>query len=189
MKRNRISVLMISLLLLCGCSKEQAAEERFLAFRESVQDCYLVLDAEITADYGETVESYTIASRETTEGTDLEVLAPEEVEGIRASTDGEAYTLSYDGAILGVGPLTASGVTPLSALPVLADALCNAHVERCWEEVYNGRETLAVSLCIDETTTATLWLAADDLTPCFAELAENGKTVLFYTVTNWSTNG
>ena len=189
MKRNRISVLMISLLLLCGCAKEQAAEEQFLAFRESIQDCYLVLDAEITADYGETVEYYTIASRETTEGTDLEVLAPVELEGIRASTDGEDYTLSYEGAILGVSPLTASGVTPISALPVLADALCSAHVERCWEEVYNGRETLAVSLCIDERTTVTLWLAVENFAPCFAELAEDGQTVLFYTVTNWSTNG
>ena len=189
MKQKLFPVLMISLALLCGCSKEEPTEERFIEFREAMQDCYLVLDAEIKADYGEYVEEYTIASRETTEGTDLEVLEPEAVRGICATMDGEELSLAYEGVILDVGSLTSIGVTPLSGLPVLANALRKGHVERCWTETHGDREALAVSLCVEESTVVTVWLDHGDLTPYSAELAESGQTVLFYTITNWSTNG
>lgn len=192
MRRAFFPVLMISFVLLCSCAKgqpkEQKMEERFLEFRESIQDCYLMLNAEITADYGDHVEAYTINSRETTEGTDLEVVEPETIRGICATTDGETFSLAYEGVILDVGALTSTGITPLSGLPVLASAMREGHVERCWEETYQERDALAVSLCTEKDTVITLWLDANDLTPFSAELTENGQTVLFYTVTDWSTN-
>lgn len=160
-----------------------------MAFRETIQDCYLVLDAEIKADYGDHVEEYAIASRETTEGTDLEVLEPEVIRGICATTDGETVSLAYEGVILDVGTLTGTGVTPLSALPVLAGALRSGHVARCWTELHDDREALAVALSVEENLSVTVWLDHEDLTPYAAELAENGQTVLFYAITNWSTNG
>ena len=192
MKRALFPVLMISFVLLCGCTKGQSKaeqiEERFLEFRESIQESYLILNAELKADYGDYVETYTINARETTEGTDLEVVEPEAISGICATTDGETFALAYEGVILDVGTLTSTGITPISGIPALISAMREGHIEQCWEETYNEEDTVAVSLCVEENTMVTLWLDSDDLTPLFAELSENGQTALFYTVIDWSTN-
>ena len=64
-----------------------------------------------------------------------------------------ATALEYDGLILDTGDLDAYGLTPMSALPLLVEALRTGHPDAFWEE--GGCD--AVELLFDDHTRARVW--------------------------------
>ncbi|MDR2671088.1 MAG: hypothetical protein LBC26_05145, partial [Oscillospiraceae bacterium] len=72
----------------------------------------------------------------------VEILAPEEVRGVRATIAAGETALSYDDLILETGPLPGTGLTPVDALPVML---------KTWGEGYvasTGREKLDGVACL-----------------------------------------
>ena len=94
-------------------------------------------------------------------GSTVEVLAPEEIAGIRAVLDGENRYLVYDGEVLNAGPVSREGISPAECLPRLLDALREGWLLEESEEEVDG--AACVRLCLDqrgetaEKVYATLW--------------------------------
>jgi len=150
-------VLMISLLLTaCGSRGNQTPTDRALALRGqylSAGGCTARM--RVTADYGQRVYTYVVDAQVRGGETVLTVRQPEEIAGITAHLQqGESF-LSYDGVMLETGPLAEDGLTPLSALAALLEAVRSGFIDSCGtqgEELYilcrdpadppgDGRET------------------------------------------------
>lgn len=183
MRRAIASALMIALLLLPGCGeREERLEEGFDALRSAVTRAESIrFQAEITADREQTVETYTLAVDYDGQRTEVEILAPEILAGVRAGVSRGETQLLYEGIILGAGPLDEEGLTPMSAMPMMLDTLANGYVELLWWE----DERIAARLFAGETSALTVWLDSESLAPQAAEFAREGKTLITCRITGW----
>lgn len=183
MRKAIVSALMIALLLLPGCGeREKELEESFEALRGAVTRAESIsFQTEMTAERGDTEEQYTLAVAYDGRQTQVEILAPELIAGIRASAGQGQTELRYDGAVLGVGPLDQEGTTPMSAMPVMLDAIASAYVELLWWE----EDTLAARLFVGQSGVLTLWVDSQTLTPLAAEIAQEGRTLITCHITDW----
>lgn len=186
-RRGILSVLMIPLLLLAGCGEREARlEKSFESFRESVIAASDVsLRADITADYGESVEHYVVAASYDGSETALEVLEPALIGGVRVTARWGDTELAYGDVMLGMGPLDEDGDTPVSAVPVMLEAMAGGHVELLW---WDG-EYIAARIYTGESSRCTVWLDAGSLTPVHAEIASDGRTVVSCELTDWTMAG
>lgn len=183
MGKGLVSVLMIPLLLVGGCAAQKTdLEESFSAFRQAVTVTeHISASVALTADYGDTAEEYTLALSYDGRQTEVEIIAPELLAGVKATAARGETSVSYDGVMLGAGALSEEGITPATALPVILDAMASGYVELLWSE--GGYVT--ARLYVGESDACTLWLEADTLTPAAAELVENGKTIVTCRFSDW----
>ena len=173
-----ISICMFLLLLsACGAQREEA---RFDAFRKTLADAAVAVTAEVTARDGENVTAFTLQCTETDEGYDIEVLAPEEIRGVRAHTDADGVQMQFDDLVLPM-PQAKDTVSPLMALPLVLEAARTGHLDLVWQE-----DCLVCQLVTDDNTAVRMYLNNDN-TLTAAEVDVDGKTCVFCTITGWST--
>ena len=142
--------------------------------------------AEITAETEGAEFVCSADCRSSADTVELTVLAPALIAGVTARVTPEGAALQYGGAQLALGPLTGSALTPMTALPVLIDALRTGHVERVWREHTPEGERFVVSLLRGEDETITVCF--DDAgAPTDAALAVAGRTVLHCALSDWRT--
>lgn len=184
MRKKWISVLMIPLLLLAGCGEREAKlEERFAAFRDGMLEASeITVRAELTADYGETTEEYLLDVACDGRQTEVTVVEPALIAGVTARARWGETELEYGGVLLGTGPLDADGLTPVSAMPAILDAMAGGYAELLW---WDGGY-LAARLYVGEDSRCTVWLDADTLVPAAAEIASEGRRVVSCTLRDWS---
>lgn len=175
MRRTAVAALMIIPVLLCGCGVNGDAK-RFESFRQELAAASEIrMEADVTADYGDSAREYTLRLTGTAEDSVVEVLAPELIAGVKAHLADGGSTLEYDGVILDTGALTEDGLTPISALPRLVGAAKAGHLDGAWRE----GDFVAVKLTPDDTIVLTLWMDAETMTPRRAEITEqNGGRML-----------
>ncbi len=183
MRRAIASVLMMTLLLLPGCGeREVRAQESFDALRAAVTAARDIrFQAALTADWGETTAEYTVEAAYDGQKTTLQILTPDILAGVKASVQRGETSVDYDGVILDTGPLDQEGLTPMSAIPVVLDALASAYVELLW---WDG-DALAARLYVGEQSVATVWMKGAQMAPVAAEIATDGKTVITCRIENW----
>ena len=115
MRRKHPAALVLLPLSACSAESEEA---RFDRFRDALSDAAVTVEAEVTARDGDAVTAFTLRCTETPDGCDLEVLAPGEIAGVRAHTDGDAVEMAFDDVILPM-PQAPDTVSPLLALPTV----------------------------------------------------------------------
>ena len=151
MRRILSCVLMMTLLLAgCGAAQEDSPEELAALIRAE----YLGLHGwsattKLSAAYGEQVFDFTANVHWQREGdTVITLTGPDLIAGITARIrKGETF-LEYDGAGLSLGMLDLSGLTPVSAVPALMEAIFAGRIAQCsWSGEGESRE-LAI-LCRD----------------------------------------
>ena len=179
MQRKAIAALMISLLLLSACG-HGAGERSFQTFRDTLTGSLVTVTAQVHADYGDTVADYTLTCRELADGYDLTVIAPETAKGVGAHLRRGESTLTFDDILLPAGDLNAAGLTPLTALPYVVDAVRSGYVDLTWQE--DG--LLVVQLITDDHTVVRLYL--DGTVPQCAELSVDDTLCLRCTIENWN---
>ncbi|NCB51836.1 MAG: hypothetical protein EOM54_08155 [Clostridia bacterium] len=176
MRRRIFAALMILPLLLFGCAGS-GEEKRFESFREDLAAASEIrMEAEVTADYDDSVREYTLSFCRTSERSEVEVLQPELIAGVKAHIDEDGSDLEYDGLILDTGKLAGDGLTPVSALPRLLDAMQKGHVDSIWKE----GDCIAAELTPDDVISVTLWIDAETLAPRRAELSgrDSGRVLI-----------
>lgn len=163
-----ISALMISCLLLCGCgrSKEKRMEE---ACERLACGQEIALTAQVQANFGETVESYTLDCSYDGEDWRILVTAPQAVAGIAARIGEHASEVEYEGAILSTGALLRRGISPIGAVPMVYEAVSGGVLDSVWEE----SQLLAGAFSYDDALGATVWFDEEN-TLVAGELTENG---------------
>lgn len=171
MRRRMLAALMTALLLLplAACGGD-AARRAFEDLRASMDGAEAELRAVVTAWGGDgTRTEYTLSCVSGEAGSEVETLAPELISGVRAKLDAEGASLEYEGLILDAGEV-AEGLSPVTALPKLCEAIRTAYVELAWTE---GGETV-LSLVPEDETGLTLRLDADGA-PVWAEFTSRGS--------------
>ena len=168
MKKIILSAALLASLLLSGCGN--AAQQRYLAYSQelSEQDS-LGFTARLTAVYPDRSADFTLRY-ELSDGVQrVTVLEPESIRGVSARIGEDGTKLEYDGAILDTGDLDRSGLSPLSALPLLVEALKSGHANAFWTE----EDCDVVELLVDDVTTVRVHFDAAGR-PASAELISDG---------------
>ena len=181
MKRTVPFLLMITLMLLCGCSAAESAEEKALEIRAKyLQPTELTFRADMTADYGDRVYDYTVSYTGDGNCGVLSIEKPLEISGISVSYTEDGLRLMSEGAIIDTGPLWADGLSPAEAFPTLLESWRTGWITSSYRETLDGRECVVLELCLgaDENRTACTWFYEETLQPAAAELFSDGVSVL-----------
>lgn len=176
--RRALWILLLPLLLLAGCAN--GAETGFERFRALLPDAVHVT-AELRCEYDERSLAFTLRCDETEEGCTVSVLAPQEIAGVSVKLGEGLSQLNFDGVTLDCGDLNDYGLSPVTALPTLLQALREGHAESYWTE---GGSTLG-ELTLDDHVSAQVTLS-ETLSPTAAELRSDGRVRVFLTLIDWS---
>lgn len=178
-------LLLLPVILLCGCTGEQEDNDLALQLRADFLDrtgCAGTM--EVTADYGQRVYQYTVTfSGNEKDGLSLVITAPEEAAGITATIAQGQTFLTFDGVQLETGPLNETGLSPLDALPAFLTAMESGYIAETGTELLGETETLR--LCCREPERAPgqgletlLWFDKTNQTLLQGELRQDGATVI-----------
>lgn len=172
------SLLLCLLLSACGNPVLDRFESFSAALRERED---LSFTARLTALYPDRSAEFSLRYSLSEGVQRVTVLAPDSISGISARIEPGKTALEYDGVILDTGDLDAYGLTPMSALPLLTEALRQGHGSAFWsEEGYD-----AVEVLIDDHTKATVWFG-QGFVPCRAEIQSDETVTVQCEITNWS---
>lgn len=180
MKKSLILLFLALCLLLPACGNH--AEQQYLAFsQELAARDTLSFVAELTASYPDRSAAFSLRYNLENGVQRVTVLAPGQVSGITARVENGGTALEYDGVILDTGDLDDYGLSPMSALPLLVDALCHAHADAFWTE----EDAQVVKLLVDDNTSAQVWFTGE-MIPFHAELICDGNVTVACEIKNWS---
>lgn len=127
--RRALAIITVCVLCLSGCKEEKTLLAEAIEFRaDLVQSGGCRFTAELTADYGETVQEFTLSCQTDAQGTTLlTVLEPQTLAGISATVTDEGGKIQYDGLGMEFGLLANDNVIPAAA-PCM--------VVSCWTKEY-----------------------------------------------------
>ena len=181
MKKFCLSLSLCLCLLMSGCGGREFAKAREdLAARLDEAEC-LSFTANIRAEYENKTARFTLSYYEDGEGGRVTVLAPQLIAGVTARIQPGSTSLEYDGVCLGTGELDDFGLSPMSSLPMLVQALKDGDVNASWSE---GGCTVLELQSTDELV-CTVWFAPEDMTPRQAELRSDGRVKVFAEISDW----
>lgn len=161
----------------CGSAREEARLEEFSArLAEAENTCFT---AAMRCEYPDRVEDLTLHFEGGEEECTVTVERPENIAGIRARITEKGGALEYDGLILDVGDI--SGITPMSALPLIYGTLRTPFIDHVWSE---GENTV-YSLIQNDETWVNVWFTAD-MIPCRAEIVSGGTVAVHCEILDWS---
>lgn len=151
----------LALALLSGCSYGQAEEEAALALRSRVLSASEIsFQAEITADYIDTVEMFTLDCAVDSEGVvAFTVAEPEEIAGITGTVSGTEGALTYEDQVLAFPLMADDRLSPVSAPWIMMKALHSGCIVSYVQEGELLHLTIDDSYA-DDALTVDIW--ADD---------------------------
>ena len=133
---RRLLAVAVLICLLAGCAGEESLLSHAIKFRaDLVQAGGCSFTAEITADYGDTVQIFTATCETDATGvTRLTILKPETLTGITATVTDEGGTITYDGMELEFGLLANGNVIPAAAPCLLVSCWSKAYIASAGQE-------------------------------------------------------
>lgn len=187
MKVQWLFILILPFILLTGCSKQNQNMEIWKQFSQAATEAKTIsFVADVTADYGSKSFSYTLSYKEQDGNGEIEVLAPEMIQGITAKITDDQVSIAYDTLLLDTGALDGHGTTPVSGMPQITQAVLTGHVETLSIEKNDGAETLLADITLSEDQRLMLWISPDTLSLERAEICTDGKVILFCSVSDWT---
>lgn len=181
MKRTCLVVLLVFSFLLCGCGSKK--EEKFLNdFSAALSErSDLSFVGKLRCEYDDRTVSFTLQYKQQENGCLITVLQPEEIEGICVELDEKGSVLKYDELFVDTGNLDEFGLSPLSALPLLADSLRGSYMDSVR---YEGDE-LVYTLVPADDINLDIWFSAEDMIPRHAEIISQGRVRIFCDLESW----
>lgn len=178
----RALIVLIPALLLSACGNKDA-EKGALELSERLGAAEnLSFTANLRAEYDDKSEEFTLEYAEDGDGCTVTVLSPEIIKGVSAHISKGETALEYESVTLDTGPLDSYGLTPMSALPLMTDAIRNGYIDSAWTDgeniaaVYIPSDNVSVEMRIDKYTK----------TPVSAEIASDGHVRVFAEIKDWS---
>ena len=80
--------------------------------------------------------------------------------------------------MLAIGDEVLGELSPISAMPLVLDALGEGFVDMVWTETQGQTELIAAQCYVSEDEYMKIWFEAENLTPVNAELVSGGKVVV-----------
>ena len=179
-------ILLLALLLAaCGRAGGNDGEQLALDIRTRMLEAAgCQMEAEVLADYGDRVYSYTLSFQWQREGESvLKVLAPDNIKGVEAVIEKGQTVLQFDGARLETGDLDAQGLSPIDALPALLTACQEGYITNIGTEKLGEEDTVRVTYGnanqeIVDTVQYCVWYQRESGQPLTAEIVSDGRTVI-----------
>ena len=182
---KRIVAVLCFLLLLTGCSKQNADMERAMALRSKLLSQSIQFETDITADYGD--KTYTFSAQcgvDSNGNLTFTVVKPETISGITGTVSASGGKLTFDGKALSFPLLADDQITPVSAPWVFVKTLRSGYLTSC------GKEKELLRLAIDDSYAddalhLDIWLNEKNL-PVRGEILWQGRRILSLEVKNFT---
>lgn len=180
----KIVAVVLVLLLLTGCGGENGELDRAMALRAKMLTSSVSFDAEITADYGSEIHTFSVYCEGDSQGNlGFKVTAPETIADITGRIDGGEGKLTFRDTVLAFPLLAEDQLSPVSAPWVFYTALRGGYLTSA------GMEDDLLRLTIDDSyeedaLTADIWLDAND-SPVRAEILYDGRRILTLVIKNF----
>lgn len=182
---KRIVAICILLLMLPGCSRSRERIDRCMELRARLLRSACSFTAEVTADYGDKVYTFTMACTGDTQGNlTFEVVQPESIAGITGTVTGEGGFLTFDDAALQFDLLAEDTVTPVSAPWIFLKTLRGGYLTAAGEDGALLRVTIDDSF-EDDALQLDIWLDGENI-PVRGEILYEGRRILSLTVSDFT---
>ena len=176
MRQRLFAALMILPLLLAACGAS-GDEEKVTAFCDTLQNQTVSCEAEILSRIGGESETFALSCAESEQGSEITLRAPETLSGVTAHVGADA-SLSFDGLVI---PVPAEGLSPLSAVPTLLNALRRGHLDLVWRE----GDTLTAQIIQTDDLAVRVYFSPEGL-PAAASFIDRGTETITCTITQWT---
>lgn len=180
----KILAVVISLLLLSGCTGKDAELQRAMELRTRLLSACCSFDAEITADYGSSIQTFRVYCEGNAQGNlGFSVTAPESIQGITGRIESGEGKLTFQDTALAFPLLAEEQLSPVSSPWIFWNTLRGGYLTAA------GMEDDLLRLTIDESyeedaLTVDIWLDDTDH-PIRAEILYDGRRILTLTIENF----
>lgn len=176
-------LLAVALVMLTGCSMGRSEQEAALELRSrALSAVEITFQAEISADYADRVEEFTLDCVFDSEGAlTFTVLEPEEICGITGTVSGTEGALIFDGQMLAFPLMADERLSPVSAAWIVMKALRSG----CIIAYVQEEELLHITVddsYDDDALTVDLWAGETGLVA--AEISWKGRRVIAMEIEN-----
>jgi len=185
MKKYLICAVLLVTILCTACGNRTELD-RAMALRADLLSSHgYRFDTTVTADYGDYVNTFTMACQADNRGNlTFTVAKPDSLSGISGRISQQGGKIVFEDTVLAFPLLADQQLSPVSAPWILVHTLHDGYLTAC-ASTENG-----LVLTIDETydedsLNLTVWLGEDDL-PKSAEVLYRGRRILSLTVENFS---
>lgn len=182
---KRILVLLLAVMMLCGCSANADSMDRAMNLRGKIQQKEVTFDTSLTADYGDKVYTFSMTCRGDTQGNlQFTVTEPESIAGITGKVSKGSGKLTFDGQVLAFDILADGLISPVSGPWVMLETLRSGFLTSC------SREGELLRVAIDDSYEEKalhldIWLSEEDL-PQQCEIYWQGRRLLSMDVKNFA---
>ena len=182
---KKLSVLLIVLLFLGGCSGKQEELERAMTLRAKLLASECSFDAKITADYGDKLYVFAMTCQGDSRGNlTFTVTEPESIAGITGLISQDGGKLTFDDTALAFPLMADEQLTPVSAPWILLKTLRGGYLASA-----NMEEEL-LHLTIDDSyeedaLQLDIWLDGQNL-PVQSDILYDGRRILTVQVSNFT---
>ena len=182
---KRVCWLMGLLLFLTGCSQENRELDRAMELRNRLLDAESCsFQAEVTADYGDSLNSFTMDCQADSQGKlTFEVTQPESIAGIRGTISDTGGSLDFEDTALYFDLLTDDQLTPVSAPWILMKTLRGGCITSVCAEEDLLRLTVDDSYA-EDALQLDIWVNGEEV-PIRGDILYDGKRILSVEVKNF----
>ena len=172
------------LLLLTGCGSRDEELDRAMALRTRLLTSSVSFDAEITADYGDELHTFSVFCEGDSQGNlGFRVTAPETIADITGRIEAGEGKLTFRDTVLAFPLLAEDQLSPVSAPWIFYTTLRGGYLTSA------GMEEELLRLTIDDSyeedaLTLDIWLDETD-TPVRAEILYDGRRILTLVIKNF----
>ena len=182
---KRIAVLLLVIVMLCGCSGGTEQMDRAMALRGKIQQKEVTFDAVVTADYGDKVHTFSMNCHADTLGNvKFKVTEPENIAGISGTISKGSGKLSFDDQVLAFDILADELISPVSGPWVLIETLRSGFLTSCSTEGELLRVAIDDSYA-EKALHLEVWLDSNDA-PQQCEIYWQGRRLLSIDVKNFA---
>lgn len=187
MGKGKVVFLLLLVVMLWGCAPGGGTPmDEAIAFRTGLQSaggCGFL--AQVTADYGDEVYTFSLACDTNAEGTlSFTVTAPESIAGICGNVSGETGNLTFSDTVLSFSALADGQLSPVAAAYTAARSWRTGYITTCGAE--DDRLVMSVDSSYDDNPiTVETWLDREKGVPLFAEICYNGRRILSVTISDF----
>lgn len=180
----KLIALLLAALLMSGCGGENPELKRAMDLRAKLLTSSVSFDAEITADYGSEIHTFSVYCEGDSQGNlGFRVTAPETIADITGRIDNREGKLTYQDTVLAFPLLAEDQLSPVSAPWIFYQTLRGGYLTAA------GTEDDLVRLTIDDSyeedaLTVDIWLDAAD-SPVRAEILYDGRRILTLSIKNF----
>ncbi len=182
---KRVCAVLFALFLLCGCQNQSENLNRAMTIRSKIlSSAGCSFDAEITADYGNSVCTFTLQCQ-VSDNADLyfTVIAPETIFGITGSVSQQGGKLTFDNEVLAFDMLLDGQFAPVCAPWLMIHTLRSGYISDCGMDADNLRIGIDDSYK-ENPLRCDVWVNTDNI-PVRAEVLWQGRRVLSVAVKNF----